>query len=256
MSFKTSVFRALAVLSIGLSRASAAGLYTEGHGDIRAVYEQGEFTVRYQLDGNAIVDGELVDPVTESIPATYELSELVTWIPDLPLALPEGLEGYEFIGVEPGAPLWLIPEVQEFDRPWLGFSTEELQPEDWVDDSIRLALVDVTGPEGAEFSLFQSDPVGQPIVQFATSDGIDEQDVYLLSTRTHAHANWVFTQPGDYAVTVKFSGEHVTDGYQEAIGSVNFAVAVPEPSAEYIALVGAAAIVWAKQKHTYSKLHA
>ena len=144
-----------------------------------------------------------------------------------------------------------MPEVQEDDRPWLGFSSQELSLDDWIGPTIGdvpnygllgFDLVSVTGPAGGYFPLFQTGPGGDPAVQFATLNGIDSADSYGFGspfpgfpTSTHAHASWFFTKPGIYDVTLKFSGTHVVDGYKEAVGTVRFAVAVPEPSAACLA---------------------
>jgi surface-anchored protein len=229
----------------------ATGFYTLGHGDVRAYYEGGELKLRYQLDYNAVVGGSEVGTF-ETGPQSFGLSELIVHIPNNPIGLPAGLPEYDFIGATAGDPLWYVPEVQEEDRPWLGFSSQELSVEDWVGPSIgdvsnygmlRLDLVSVTGPPGY-FSLFQTGPGGEPLISFATSDGIDSTDIYGsgssfpgFPTSTHTHASWFFTQPGFYDVTLKFSGTHMMDGYKEAVGTIRFAVAVPEPSGIFLAVV-------------------
>jgi surface-anchored protein len=226
--------------------ATAAGLYTTGHGDVRVYYEAGELKIRYQLDYNSLVDGVEVGTY-ETGPQSFGLNGLVTYVPDVPIELPPDLPAYDFLGASAGDPLWYIPEVQEDDRPWLGFSSQELSLDDWIGPTIGdvpnygllgFDLVSVTGPADGYFSLFQTGPGGDPAVQFATLNGIDGADSYGFGspfpgfpTSTHAHASWFFTKPGIYDVTLKFSGTHVVDGYKEAIGTVRFAVAVPEPSA-------------------------
>jgi surface-anchored protein len=230
----------------------AAGRYSLGHADVRAYYEAGELKLRYQLSGGALVDGAPVDPITGTEAVSFGLNELVTWIPDVSIPLPPGDTRFDFLGAAPDASVWLIPEggteAESLGLPWLGFSTEELVHEDWkgFDDHgvhsglLRLDLLSVEGPAGAHLSMFYSpqDELTTPVVHFASSDGIDATDTYRssdgliegLPTSTHSHVNWVFTEPGEYDVTLKFSGTHLVDGYKEAIGTVRFAVAVPEPS--------------------------
>jgi surface-anchored protein len=233
-----------ALLALTVNLSQAAGIYTNGHGDVRAYYEGGQLKLRNQLDYSAIVDGAEVGTY-ETGPESFGLTELVTYIPDVPIALPPDLPDYDFLGAGAGDDLWYIPEVQEDDRPWLGFSTQELGLTDWVGPTIgdvpnygllQVDLMSVSGSAGGYFSLFQTGPVGEPLVFFATSDGIDSADTYGfgssfpgLPVSTHAHASWFFSQPGFYDVTLKFSGTHLVDGYKEAIGTISFAVAVPEP---------------------------
>ena len=108
----------------------------------------------------------------------------------------------------------------------------------------------MAGPTGGYFSLFQTGPGGDPAVQFATLNGIDGTDSYGFGspfpgfpTSTHAHASWFFTKPGIYDVTLKFSGTHIVDGYKEAIGTVRFAVAVPEPTSIVVLLTGVVGLI-------------
>ena len=99
-------------------------------------------------------------------------------------------------------------------------------------------LLAATGPGHVSMFFSPEDEFAAPPVLFMTLDGIDGSDAYRqsglvepgLRVSTHSHVNWAFTQPGVYDVTLKFSGEHATDGYKETIGTVRFAVAVPEPS--------------------------
>jgi surface-anchored protein len=257
---RSSVGAVALLVSLFVARAEGAGLYTHGHGDVRAYFADDELRLRYQLDYSAIVDGNEVGAF-ETGAVSFALDELTTVIPDVPVQVPDlnELPSYGFVGAETGAPLWLIPEVQEFDRPWLGFSTEELSGLDWVAGTVQIELLSVAGPSGAYFSLFQSDPVGQPIIQFATSDGINADDVYALGTDTHAHMNWVFTEPGLYDVTLKFSGEHRVEGYQAAVGTVRFAVAVavPEPGAGSLAAMAATfAFLLSKRRRFWSRSRA
>src|SRR5690242_20194967 len=76
----------------------AAGKYSLGHADIRAYYEAGELKLRYQLSGGALVNGEPVDPIAETEPVSFGLDELVTWIPDVTIALPPGDTRFDFLG--------------------------------------------------------------------------------------------------------------------------------------------------------------
>ncbi len=238
----------------------AAGFYTLGHGDVRAYYEGGQLKARYQLEYSAIVDGAGVGTF-ESGPVSFSMGSLVSYIPDVTLPIPDLSEypAYSFIGANSGDPVWYIPEVQEPDRPWLGFSTEELSFGDWANDSLQLSLVSVSGPAGAHFSLFGSGDLGDPFVHMATSDGIDGNDIYRyqigsgsepgMRVETHAHVNWMFTQPGEYEVLLKFSGEHLMDGHKEVFAPVTFAVAVvPEPSSCALAAMGALALLWVRRK--------
>ncbi len=241
------------VISLALSGVSftgfAAGLYELGHGDVRPYYEDGQLQVRYQLDYNAVVNGAEVSTF-EGGPVSFSLGSLVTYIPDAPFPMPD-LPEFSFIGANVDDPLWFIPEVQETDRPWLGLSTEELDHGQWLGDSLQMSLVSVTGPAGGYFSMFDSGDGFTPRVFMATLDGIDGSDLMpALSVSTHAHVNWMFTQPGEYEVLLKFSGEHLTDGYKEVFAPIAFQVAVvPEPSIMALLALGGAGLLALRRKN-------
>ncbi len=244
-------------LASAASLSFAAGVYTSGHGDVRPYYEDGQLQVRYQLDQGSIVDGAEIGTVGGG-PVSFAPGSLVNYIPDAPVPMPD-LPQYAFIGANVDDPLWFVPEVQEYDRPWLGLSTEELSFGDWAGDAVQMSLVSVTGPAGGYFSLYDSGDGDTPRVYMATSDGIDANDQYFyqggnnyfpgLRVSTHAHMNWMFTQPGEYELLFKFSGEHLTDGYKEVSAPVTFAVAVvPEPTSfALLALGGGGVLAWRRK---------
>jgi surface-anchored protein len=254
---------ALAILT---SSTYAGGVYTLGHGDVRVYYEAGQLKLRYQLDAGAVVDGLAVNP-GGSEPVSLALDELVATLPEAPLVQSPDSR-FDFTGAAVGEDLWFIPEggteAAALELPWLGFSTEELDQQAWSGETLgdlnfgylQLQLLSVDGPADSQFSLWYSpqDEISLPLIHFATSDEIDANDVFKsesihggtisgLPTSTHVHTNWFFNQPGLYDLTLKFSGTHLIDGYKEAIGSVRFAVAVPEPASAMLVFVGLAAIV-------------
>ncbi len=226
----------------GLCSSAAAqppGHYTLGHGDVRVRYESNALKMCYNLGYAALVDGAEVGTFEEHSVSGVDFPphRLKTVIPDTPLPRPEGA-GWDFLGNTAGEPLWYVPEVQEEDRPWLGFSAEGLDPTNWVGGSLQLRLAGLSGPTGGHLALYQNDGIDN-IVHFATADGIDSNDVYRTSgvtnpaflAGTHAHANWVFTKPGRYVVTLQFSGEHTADGAKQASANYVFNVgALPEPA--------------------------
>ena len=100
-----------------------------------------------------------------------------------------------FIGAA-GKQVYLLPQTQRADVLWAGWSTEELRPAD-VTGPVAWSLTAVEGP-GA-FGLFTTGSFGEPSVLFNSTDGLpDKQSVPL---GTHAHANWVFAEPGRYRLT-------------------------------------------------------
>jgi surface-anchored protein len=114
-----------------------------------------------------------------------------------------------------------------------------LNPLDWS-GGIGMRLVNMSGPSGGQFSLWQNDLFGSPTVFMRTSDGLSGADSILRPVGTHAHYNYGFTAEGLYTLTLEFTGTHMVDGPQSYTASYTFGVnAVPEPE-EYAVLAGLA----------------
>ncbi len=221
------------------ARFESSGHYTDDHGDVRVRYANGSLQLLYNLTYTALVDGQEVGNFEDhqETGVDFASSALKTIVANPPIFRPEGAD-WDYLGTAAGEPIWLIPEVQEADRPWLGFSTEDLSASDWVDGRLQFTLVGVDGPAGGNFTLFHFDGI-EHTVHFATADGIDSNDVYrtagvpvpAILTGTHAHENWVFTRQGRYEITLKFAGTHKTDGPKEGTGTFVFEVGAPLPPA-------------------------
>jgi surface-anchored protein len=167
--------------------ARAGGLPTvlsKGHVDVVDVgYEDGELELS--------VHDESVEPDVERDPRGVVFvvkSRARTQIPDDP--------AFSFLGA-PGAKAWVLPQVQDPELLWPGFSTEELEPGVFAGDSVRVTLRSVIGPDG--FSVFGSDPFGAPLERLDSEDGLP--DVLDLPIGTHEHDNWAFERPGLYLLT-------------------------------------------------------
>lgn len=95
-----------------------------------------------------------------------------------------------------GKQVHLLPQTQRNDLLWTGWSTEELRPAE-VSGPVTWALTAVDGP-GA-FGLFTTGSFGAPSIIFNSTDGLP--DTHSAALGTHAHANWVFAEPGRYRLT-------------------------------------------------------
>jgi surface-anchored protein len=235
----------------------AAGIFTLGHADIRPYYDNAQLKLRYQLPGEAIVDGQEVDPVNHN-PVSFQVSDLIVTVADVPLASPDNR--FDFTGASVGENLWFIPEghdeAEALGVPWLGFSTEEFARNDsWVGNKLHMDLIGATGPGVVSMFFSPEDDITAPQVLFSTFDGIDGSDAYReygstdpgLALSTHTHVNWAFTQPGLYNLTLKFSGQHSADGYKETVGTFTFQV-VPEPAGLVLIGSGALALILLRRR--------
>lgn len=100
-----------------------------------------------------------------------------------------------------GKQVFLLPQTQQPTLLWTGWNTEELRPAD-VSGPVTWTLAAVDGP-GA-FGLFTTGSFGAPSVIFNSTDGLP--DAHGVALGTHAHANWVFAEPGRYRLSFTVSG--------------------------------------------------
>ena len=135
------------------------------------------------------------------------------------VTLPSIPAGFEFIGAEAGETFWVLPQNAGSGALPLGIAAERADAgrlcpwnpgdplgADVADRWFRMELLDVRGPAGGEFSIWQADGIHPPVVYMSTADGgITEDDVYHISSGSHVHMNWGFTQSGHYAVTFRVS---------------------------------------------------
>ena len=203
-----------------------ADIYMSGHGDIGLRYANGALVPHYNLGPGAIVDG---NPIGGNLAGTeFAPNQLRVQVASPTFSRPAGAQ-WDFIGTTANAPIWLLTQSETASKPFLGLATEKLAAADWVGGTITWNLTSVNSTSGGNFSLFQTDSFGAPVVFFATSDGITNVDKVTLSP-THAHYNWSFTQEGIYDILLTASGNHRLDGLKSSTANFQFIVGVPEPS--------------------------
>lgn len=181
---------------------------TRGHIDL--------FEVTYSTASSGLVLNVKDDSRLYSATASFRRPGDVSVEVDQTIArieLPELGPEWSFLG-EPGDVRWYLPEVQEADLPWPGWSSQRLEgtlPAGTSlaeTDPVKLAVA-VDGP-GDVFA-FMTDPGGMPINKYVDTDD-PAADVIPMTSNTHAHTNWFFTQPGDYTLTVTPSATTSTGG--------------------------------------------
>lgn len=162
-------------------------LETEHSDTIATFWDDGEFN----LGSKADVDGSLA--------VRFPADGILVHVNDLAKYDGTWPAGYEFVA-ESGSTVWLAPQSRKDGVVWPGFSTESV-PSGVLNGNITFTLDSVTGP--GEVEAWTSDAFGQVQERLWSSD--EAITSFTRPINTHLHANWAFTQPGTYQLTVTAS---------------------------------------------------
>jgi surface-anchored protein len=169
---------------------------SSGHVDVFDVaYEDGALELH--------VHDETVEPGVEREPSDVVFEVLKgakTTVPDDP--------NFAFFLGKPGAPVWVLPQDNVEGLLFAGWATEEVPAGVFVNDSVKVTVHRVYGPD--DFSIFQVDAFGAPSVLVDSGNGVP--DSFTAPAGTHTHANWAFERPGKYLLKVSASGVLASTG--------------------------------------------
>ncbi|WP_255673068.1 choice-of-anchor M domain-containing protein [Glycomyces amatae] len=168
----------------------------EGHVDVLSVGGDGDGLDLRTKDGTRLHDPSDVyrDPDDVAFHATPE-SETV-------LGEQFANPGYDQVGA-PGETRWLLPDTQRDGVLFAGWDTAEVPAGALADDAVDLALTGFSGP--GELVVLTVDDFGDASVKIDTADALPQ--AIATSARTHAHANWFFSEPGIYRLTWQAEAE-------------------------------------------------
>jgi surface-anchored protein len=108
---------------------------------------------------------------------------------------------FGFLGAA-GAPVWILPEIENPDLLWAGIATEEIADGVFQDDTVNLRVQKVIG--SGQVALYTENAVGLPNVLADSGDGLP--DTIALTAGNHLHLNWAFDRAAEYRGTVKATG--------------------------------------------------
>jgi len=205
---------------------ASAALYSDGHGDIGVEYENGELHLHYHLGGAgsdyAVVGGGFV------FGEHYDANEIEV---NIPAELRSTLTGdFPLLGATAGSSVWLLPDGDPYPvtAPFLGFSTEDLNPSQWGD--IRFSLGNVTSPSGSgHFALWGGLSGGGIEAYLSTVDGV-APNFFDISGAGHVHHFLGFTEAGVWQIELTASGLYLPDGTTKSATETFTFHVIPEPS--------------------------
>ncbi|MFW0119839.1 choice-of-anchor M domain-containing protein [Rothia sp. P5764] len=117
---------------------------------------------------------------------------------------------YSFVHAPPGEQVYVIPQTEAAGVVWPGWNTQNPQVVEELGRGVTLTLEKVEGP-GDFFLYLENGNFAAPEVLW-DSNSAGPQDIFV-EPNTHVHANWVFTRPGAYYLTVRAHAE-LSDGRQ------------------------------------------
>ncbi|MDO4240704.1 choice-of-anchor M domain-containing protein [Micrococcus sp.] len=166
--------------------ASDRHVIEAGHVDIGPRVVDGRWTLQLRDDSQAT-------------PVWRTAEQTVLRVPDAArLPVPED-QAYAFLGEEPGTPVFVLPQVEDDRMPWPGWSTQHPDALAAMTRGVEFRLESAQGP-GRMLMYVDSGAFEGPQVLW-DSEQPGGQRVFA-EANTHTHANWVFTRPGVYALTV------------------------------------------------------
>ncbi|PFG27260.1 choice-of-anchor M domain-containing protein [Corynebacterium renale] len=201
--------------------AGESATLTAGHADIGPTITD---------DGGARTMSLKVRDDHAQPPVWRELSDVTVNVPDhAAITLPDD-RAYDFTGGEAGKPVWVLPQTEATDVPWLGWNTQHPGLIESGAQGVTLSLTQVEGP--GQFSLFlQNGGFEAPQVLWNSAENLP-QDLWV-DMNTHTHANWVFSAPGTYELTVTATATGADGTEYSATAPLRFEVGSEQARAEY-----------------------
>lgn len=148
-------------------------------------------------------------------------SDVVARVSDASLLTVPDDPAYAFLGMDPGADAWVIPQVREPGIIWAGWNTQEPAVLDSLSLGTTQRILGVDGPGDVTVYL-QSGNFGEPQPLWSTHDPFPQES--WIEVNTHTHANWVFSEPGVYLVELEFEGDLIDGSHVVARDTLRFAV--------------------------------
>lgn len=106
---------------------------------------------------------------------------------------------YDFLGLDKGAKVHVMPQTELPGVLWLGWNTQDPRFVKTIGRGADLVLLRHQGP--GRLNVFIANGFDAPLPLW-DSRKPEEQKIFMQSN-THVHANWVFTEPGIHLVEVE-----------------------------------------------------
>ncbi len=224
----------LAALSLLPENGATQTWFTNEHLDLNILYDgaTSNFTMEVRDEDSGGTD--------------YAPGDAVLLVPTNALLTVPPLPAFSFLG-NPGDPVWILPQSQDFDLLYLGVAAYGVSGGLFTGNQVSVALTGVSNARGGHFALYSSDIFGNPVVGMNSRDGITASDSIVVGAGGHLHFNWAFSAPGLYEVELRAFGT-LTDltAITGAPAAFRFFV-IPEPQTVALLGLGAALLAFRRR---------
>ena len=191
---------------------------SHGHLDIQATLKDRQLSVGLRDDSGIIDADSTVRPLDSVV---WTVSENARRVRTERMAD----EKLNFMGPV-GTAFYGLPQTQQSGLPWPGYNTQDIDYSQ-LRGPVRLHVVPKVMPEGARFGMFTESLNGADVLLDSTTGKTTIDSDYA----THAHANWVFSEPGQYMFDVHYSAT-LADGTEVNSPVQQLAVAVGKKASD------------------------
>ena len=191
---------------------------SHGHLDIQATLKDRQLSVGLRDDSGIIDADSTVRPLDSVV---WTVSENARRVRTERMAD----EKLNFMGPV-GTAFYGLPQTQQSGLPWPGYNTQDIDYSQ-LRGPVRLHVVPKVMPEGARFGMFTESLNGADVLLDSTTG----KTTIDIDYATHAHANWVFSEPGQYMFDVHYSAT-LADGTEVNSSVQQLAVAVGKKASD------------------------
>ena len=191
---------------------------SHGHLDIHATLKDRQLSVGLRDDSGIIDADSTVRPLDSVV---WTVSENARRVRTERMAD----EKLNFMGPV-GTAFYGLPQTQQSGLPWPGYNTQDIDYSQ-LRGPVRLHVVPKVMPEGARFGMFTESLNGADVLLDSTTG----KTTIDIDYATHAHANWVFSEPGQYMFDVHYSAT-LADGTEVSSPVQQLAVAVGKKASD------------------------